>query len=79
MWWTMTEVGSGSPCWLFSGSMLLGSMLLALPARAPEIQLTGPLAGAPAVYTKTSERDRRIVMPSGHLGIVASSTNELSS
>ena len=46
----------------------------ALPAAGQELQLTGPLAGAPAVsqreYSSVSSKgDGRIVMPTGHLEV----------
>jgi hypothetical protein len=46
----------------------LATLLLALPARAQEIMLTGALEGAPAA-SKSSKRDERIVMPTGHLEV----------
>jgi hypothetical protein len=70
MWWPMTEVRSCRACWFRTGMLLVGASLVTLPARAQEIQLTGPLAGAPAAYArKDSKRDPRIVMPSEHLEV----------
>jgi hypothetical protein len=66
----MTEVRARRACWFRTGMMLVGATLVTLSARAQEIQLTGPLAGAPAAYaSKSSKRDPRIVMPSGHLEV----------
>lgn len=40
----------------------------ALPAEAQELELSGPLEGAPAA-SKSSKTDARIVMPTGHLEV----------
>lgn len=59
------------PGWLGAGAMLLATTFVALPTGAQEFQLAGPLAGAPAVSSqesgRSSKRDSRLVMPSGHL------------
>jgi hypothetical protein len=66
----MSEIRAGRG-WFRAGLMLVGATFGALPARAQE--MTGPLAGAPAVsettYSRSSKRDPRIVMPSGHLEV----------
>jgi hypothetical protein len=69
----MTEVREGWCYWQKAGLAFVGATLGALPAAAQEMQLTGPLAGAPAVResssSRSSKRDSRIVMPSGHLEV----------
>lgn len=56
-----------------AGALVLAVTLASPRARAQELQLTGPLAGAPAVSRNessySSKRDPRIVMPSGHLEV----------
>lgn len=74
MWWPMTEVRARRACWFRTGMMLVGATLVTVSARAQQIQLTGPLAGAPAAYatkfsSKSAKHDRRIVMPSQHLEV----------
>jgi hypothetical protein len=70
MWWPMLEVRVQRVRWFPAGMLLACATLVALPARAQDMQLTGPLAGAPAVYSsRSSKRDQRIVMPSGHLEV----------
>jgi hypothetical protein len=66
----MTDGRARRACWLGAGATLVAATFVTPPARAQDIQLTGPLAGAPAVSSsRSSKRDSRIVMPSGHLEV----------
>jgi len=66
-------------CWLGAGATLIAVACVAPAARAQGLQLTGPLAGAPAVSReelyatsdsgRSSKREARIVMPTGHLEV----------
>lgn len=72
----MSDVGAAEMGGRRGGAALAVAWALALswatpaPVRAQELQLTRPLAGAPAVYklsASDSKQTRRIVMPSRHL------------
>jgi hypothetical protein len=66
----MTEIRARWARWLRLGVPFVAATSRASPAGAQDLQLTGPLAGAPAVRaSRSSTGDRRIVMPSGHLEV----------
>ena len=74
MWTAMSEGRARSSRWLGAGALLVATTFASQPARAQDLQFTGPLAGAPAVSehsysSQSSKRDSRIVMPTGHLEV----------
>ena len=75
----MTEGRARSAWWLGAGGVVVAVTFAPLPAWGQQLYVTGPLAGAPAVRkeysyatsdsSRSSKRDSRIVMPTGHLEV----------